>query len=201
MKFFSNITIVTLFLGLFLFSCQSKNTVNQDKTSDIDEMLTQYNIAHLFNDQEADSLLITIVTYMGKRAPLADHNSKFSNEFRYYYQEQAQHFTWCYLHKNADDLYHYYIIRPARSSDENQRGAGGSFRIRNDGQLDEFVEIFNTPVNTNDSLKIIGATLFQEMITTGNVDKYLGKPSMIEWPDDRLRYDKERNEWRYDVQP
>jgi hypothetical protein len=41
--------------------------------------------------------------------------------------------------------------------------------------------------------------LFLEMIKSGNVDKYSGNIEYIEWPDDRLKYDRIRNEWRYDV--
>ncbi len=60
-----------------------------------------------------------------------------------------------------------------------------------------FLELFNTHVFSEDELKVIGLELFSYMTENGHIDMYAGNNLIIEWPDERLQYDKELFEWRY----
>ena len=66
-----------------------------------------------------------------------------------------------------------------------------------DGQITGFQELFNTPVMIEEELEEIGWKLFRSMVENGHVDDFFGNDQFIEWPDERLKYNKELFEWRY----
>ncbi len=141
-------------------------------------------------------LLVDLVTFIGRKPPTATSETRFDPEFRDYYTLYAKEFEIVYYHTKDDSLHLFYLIRPARSPLGNRRGVGGMFRLDN-GQISGFEELFNTPVMEEDRLRDIGRELFEEMLRTGNADRFIGNKEYIEWPDERLRYDKEKFEWRY----
>ncbi len=146
-----------------------------------------------------DTLLVNIVTYIGKKARLADYQTRHNPEHRQFYTQQSKDYKLVYYYITDDSTHYFYIMRPARSLRGNTRGVGGRFRMKKLLTLHDFEELFNTPVLDEQELQMIGKTLFREMLDSGNVDFYMGNKDFIEWPDERLRYDKTRNEWRYDV--
>ncbi len=143
-----------------------------------------------------EDLLIDMVTYIGRKPPLATSETRFEPEFRDYYTTYAKAFEVVYFHVDGDGLHRYYLIRPARSMHGNRRGVGGMFRLEN-GKITDFEELFNTPVMDEDRLREIGLELFEEMRYKSHVDRFLENRDYIEWPDERLSYDKEKFEWRY----
>jgi hypothetical protein len=61
----------------------------------------------------------------------------------------------------------------------------------------EFVEVFNTRVLPEDELWDKGLQLFEHMVANGDVENHPDRQLWVEWPDDRLKYDREKREWRY----
>ena len=161
--------------------------------------MQQYRIENYFTSAQIDTLLTDMVAYIGVKPRTANSQTRFDPEFRQYYIQYANQFKMVYFFVNEEGDYYYYLIRPARSAAGNTRGVGGIFRLENE-KINDFEEIFNTPVFDEEILIEIGATLFFEMIETGNVDQYLGNMLFVEWPDERLKYHKGLNEWRYDVE-
>jgi len=159
----------------------------------------KYSINRYYSSQEQDSLLVKMVTYIGKKPKLADWQTRHEEQYIEYYKNLSKSFKFVYYHITIDSTHYYYLIRPARSTKGNTRGVGGKFQLGENFQLIDFEEIFNTPILLEQDLVEVGRTLFVELITTGNIDRYLNNRSLIEWPDDRLRYDRVRKEWRYDV--
>jgi len=153
-----------------------------------------------FTGSQRDTLMTDMVTLIGRKPKTADWETRHEPQHRAFYIEQTRQFHMTYFDKNADETYYFYMIRPARSPQGNTRGVGGMFTLNSDGKIEYFEELFNTPINNTEELKQIGCTLFTEMTATGSVDKYLWNRDMIEWPDDRLKYDKVKREWRYDVE-
>lgn len=159
----------------------------------------EYSIDNYYHDNQKDTLLVNIVTYIGYKPTLTDYQTRHQPEHRKFYTEQSGRYNIQYYYISDDSTHYYYLIRPARSPRGNQRGVGGRFKITAHLKLYDFEEIFNTPVLPEENLIDIGKILFHEMINSGNVDKYSGNIEYIEWPDDRLKYDRIKNEWRYDV--
>jgi len=164
----------------------------------VEQAKNKYDVARYFPDGTADSLLANMITFIYKRPTTAINRDRTLPEFRAYYVAQLPLFTHTYHTFTADSTHWYYLIRPARSVEGDLRGVGGRFRTNAQLEMVEFEEVFNTPVMARHDLERVGLMLFEEMVTTGNVDRYLKDRSLVEWPDDRLKYNKEKREWRYD---
>lgn len=67
-----------------------------------------------------------------------------------------------------------------------------------DGQsISGFEELFNTCVMFEEALLDMGQTLFENMLKRNEMEDLPNREGVIEWPDERLKYDKELFEWRY----
>jgi hypothetical protein len=188
----TNSKIIACILLLTMASCASKQNKNSQEQK-------KHSVLSFHSQQEADSLLVDLVTYIGRKPPLATSISRFDATFRPYYIQYAHEFNMLFYHVSSEGVHHYYLTRPARSVLGNRRGVGGMFRFDKEG-ISQFEELFNTPVSDEETLKQIGEELFAEMVEKGHVDAYAQKKEYIEWPDERLKYNKETNEWRY-VEP
>lgn len=159
--------------------------------------LSKYDPANTFPNATKDTLLANLITFIHKRPEAAINRDRTGPEFRMYFVEQLPRYRLLYHQRATDGTDWYYLIRPARSVHGALRGVGGRFRADEALQLVEFEEIFNTPVLPEQELEDKGRVLFEEMIATGAVDTYANDRLYVEWPDERLKYDKERREWRY----
>jgi hypothetical protein len=143
-----------------------------------------------------DSLKTDMVTYIGKRPRGALQGDRHRPEFRTWFSEMAQQYELMYYYVDENNLHYFYMIRPARNHTGNvNRGIGGMFETDSDLVITRFFEIFNTPIKPLDALREIGLSLFEEMIKTGNVEKWIGNKEYIEWPGIGSRYDETINEW------
>lgn len=170
----------------------------QDRTAErLAEARSRYDAAAYFPGDQRDTMLTNMVTFIYKRPALATQATRTNPEFRPYYVENTRHFRWVYHHMTPDSTHWFYLLRPARSLEGSLRGVGGRFRTNDRLELTAFEELFNTRVLAEDVLLDKGLVLFEEMLSTGTVDAYLEDRGLIEWPDDRLKYDQEMREWRY----
>ncbi len=159
----------------------------------------KYSITRYHSQETIDTLLVNMVTLIGVKPITADWQTRHLPEHRSYYVNHAKQFSFDRYYISPNGVHYFFMVRPARHARGNQRGVGGKFRMNTNLELYEFEELFNTPVMPYDQIIAKGREIFVEMINTGNVDNYVRKKDFIEWPDDRLKYDKQKNEWRYDV--
>ncbi|MBA3900863.1 MAG: hypothetical protein H0X62_11755 [Bacteroidetes bacterium] len=183
------ISFTILVIAIFAVSCKQEHT----------PIKNIYEVEQHYSKQEKDSLLTDLITYIYKKPKGADYETRFEPKYRNWFVQALPLFEFSYYHISEDSTHYYYVIRPARSPKGNTRGVGGKYNLDKNGQITDFEEIFNTPILPVEQLKGRGKHLFEEMIRNNNVEIYAGNPDYIEWPDDRLKYDKEKNEWRYDV--
>jgi len=181
--------IVAVFLmAIFVLSCDYSGC-------------KKYRYDSYFEKSTRDTLLTDMVTFIGPKPRTANYLSRLETQHRGFYIQQTQGFSIEFFYKSAADTFYFYMIRPARSPKGNTRGVGGKFTLNPENySIEHFEEIFNTPIYDRDELKVIGCDLFQELKETGNIERYIFNSDLIEWPDDRLKYDKVRREWRYDVE-
>jgi len=189
--------IIILLSGCSGISHQYTNGAAHDLTADDSILAAQYHIANYFGNQTADTILVNAVAFVGRKPAAATSVTRFNNEFRNYYRDYAKDFYFFLYAITNDSINYFYMIRPARCLEGNRRGVIGSFRIKEDLSLYDFMEIANTKVKPEQELQKAGITLFSELLRTGNIDKYLSDSTLIEWPDERLKYNKSLNEWRY----
>jgi len=194
--------------SLAIVSCSSpeskveENNQTEVKASsefafDYEKASEPYKVEKYFPGDLKDTLLTNMVTFIYKRPTAATNKSRTNAEFRGYYVKNAPLFKYLYHHMDEDSVHYYYLIRPARSVDGDKRGVGGKFKVNSKLELVEFEETFNTIIQSEAELQENGLTLFEELVSRGNVDRYLSDKTLIEWPDDRLKYHIEMREWRY----
>ena len=157
-----------------------------------------YRFNNYYSQQIRDTLLVEMVTLIGKKPKTADYLTRHEPRFRNYYTQLADSFSIVFFHQ-ADDTCYFYMVRPARSVRGNTRGVGGKLTLDADHKIDYFEESFNTPIYPREELERIGWRLFRELIEKRSISGLLWNVDYIEWPDDRLQYDVEKREWRYDV--
>lgn len=160
---------------------------------------TKYDIStYLPNEDRRDSLLTDLITYMYK-APegVRYRKERFDPKHRGYYMKQLPKFTVDKYYVTEDGIHYYFLVRPARNAHGYNRGAGGKFRLNDEGAIYDFEELYNTPMIPDEALLKKGRELFREMVKKGDVAAYIGKKEYVEFPNDRCIYDKEIRDWRY----
>lgn len=190
---------------LYLVSCsgetnnESNNTAEENALQDTQTTeSTDYKDQNKFTADEQDSLLVNLTSFIFAKPDAAQWDTKFELRFRQYFIDNSNQLELIYLKQMADSSYYYYLIRDARDrSGYRNRGVAGRFRMNADMSLYDFEEIINTPAAGHDKLVEMGGLFMDELVQSGNLDKFLDDKTMVEWPDGRLFYSKEKFEWRY----
>lgn len=187
MKRYHFIIILT---GALLAGFYILNLTNQDQK--------KYAVGFHIPADQYDTLLVDMVTYMGVKPRYADHISRHEPQHRSFYIKQAANYHIHNYYICNEGYHYYYMIRPARHHQYEQRAIGGRMKLNDDWEIGEFEELFATIPGETDSLKKLAKELFPAMMNeTANM--FAQYAQWIEWPDERCRYDREKNEWRYDV--
>ncbi len=194
--------MIPMMLLLVISACtteeQEKRAMGDPVTpADVEHVLVHYDVDEYFSGQQKDTLLTNMVTYIYRRPADAKVETRTHPRYRDYYIRSAQEFEYVYHARTEEGVHYYYLIRPARNLERNFRGVGGRFTTNENLELVTFEEIFNTTIMDKQNLREKGLLLFEEMLTTGNVKRYQSDQNLVEWPDHRLKYNKERREWRY----
>ena len=172
--------IFTLLILNSLFSCNTK----KQKISDY------------FTDNQRDSLLTNLITYIYIPAPKATNQTKFQPPFREFYKKNISKFTLQNYYKAEDGWHYFLIIRPVAGGSLFKRGVLGKFKLKENSLMPtDFEEVVNTPHLKEGIVQERGQYLFQELIKNGNLDKQIPMKQYIEWPDEHLAYDKKQHEW------
>lgn len=158
----------------------------------------RYHIDRHIPKEEQDTLIVNIVTLMGVKPRNTNYITRHEPQYRNFYIQQARNYYIYRYFIDEYEMHYFYMIRPARHPLGNRRAIGGKYLLGEDLELLNYQEVFVTQVLEEDYLREIADDLFIALIE-GNIEEYLGNRLIIEWPDDRLKYDKEKQEWRYDV--
>lgn len=169
-----------LLISIFLVSCNSKT-----------QQVNDY-----FTDNQRDSLLTNIITYLYIPAPQANNQTKFDPKFRDFYYQNLSSFKLQNYYQAEDGWNYFLIIRPVSGGALFKRGVLGKFKLKDNSlKPTAFEEVANTPHLAEEIVKERGQYLFQELIKNGNLDKQISMKQYIEWPDKHLTYDKKSNQW------
>jgi len=169
---------VFFFSGFFLLACKDK-----------------YEVQHYHSKAGQDSLLADIITYVYNKPTYATWQNRFEPKYRRYYVSRIKDFQFQHYFIDENNIHYFYLIRPARGPQGNIRGVGGYFKLKSDGKIYSFREVFNTPIDTKEQLEVKGVELFKWMTVHGNVNDYLKNPDYIEWSDKVTYYDTIQYEW------
>jgi hypothetical protein len=174
-------TTLTIFITIIILSCQSRNA--------------KFNI--YLSDNQADSLLINLVTYIHPLAPKATRETKFEPQFRDFYVKNSSKFTLENLQQTPDGWCYFLVIRPVAGGKLFKRGVLGKFKLKENSVMPtDFEEIANTPHLKEGIVQERSQYLFQELVKNGNLNAQMPMKQYIEWPDEHLAYDKKNQEWK-----
>ncbi|MEX1132078.1 MAG: hypothetical protein WEC15_02535 [Flavobacteriales bacterium] len=171
--------------------------VENTRPSAVERAKAEYAVEQYFPGTAKDSLLANMITFIYKRPTSAINLDRTLPQFRTYYLEQLPSFKHAYHTLDGDGTHWFYVIRPARSVDVDKRGVGGWFRTNEAMEMLEFAEVFNTRIMPEHELLDKGLDLFEYMVANGDVENHPQRGPWVEWPDERLKYDREKREWRY----
>jgi hypothetical protein len=171
--------------------------IEETATFDATEALARYDVEKFFSGDSKDTLLANMITFIFKRPPAATPQTRTEPVFRSYYVSNLSLFEYVFHGIGQDSAHYFYLIRPARSVEGTLRGVGGRFTIQGGTELVEFEEILNTHISTRDKLLEYGVRFMEEALVTGGAESMIADREVTEWPDDRLKYHREKREWRY----
>lgn len=180
-------SIITLFLVAGLIGCSKKKT--------------NYNPAGCLSGEQQQNILMSVMHYASKLAPEATHETKFDNQFNWYYERAVNeaHVMFCSFDAK-DSTYHLLIARKARSITPMEEGIAVKLKWKTGHKnLSTYEEIFRTWKMPHDTLAKRGLFLFTTMMTGGDLQLYTSKfqqDRFIEFPDDRFIFDKETRRWK-----
>jgi len=149
------------------------------------------------NEAAQKERMIDIISYIYVAPPGVPTTDRLEPEHRGFYATESAKFQMLHYFVAEDGQHFFYIQRPARNVRNDVRGVGGKFYLNDDGTLRDFEEVFVTPMIPLENVYEIGEMLFEEFVTTGNVESVLGDTNIVEFPDGRAYYSKDKLEWRY----
>lgn len=149
------------------------------------------------NKADQTERMIDIISHIYVAPPGVPTVDRLQAEHRAFYKGESSKFEMLHYLIADDGQHFFYIQRPARNVRNDVRGVGGKFYLAQDGTIKDFQEVFVTPMIPYDNVKEIGEMLFDEFVTTGNVESVLGDAEIVEFPDGRAYYSMEKLEWRY----
>ena len=161
------------------------------------EMVTYREWFDSFEQNEQDTLLTNLATYITRKPATAQTISKFDPMYRSYYVKKRAELEFLFAEKIDGNLY-FYLLRKARDANGiQQRGVGGVFEYGEKGEIINFEELFNTRILDKGELERAGLEFMRALNDDKALADFIADQRIIEWPDGRLFYSKEKHEWRY----
>ena len=106
--------LLILFITAIIISCHSKKLQVND----------------YFSDNQKDSLLTNIVTYLYILAPNATNQTKFEPQFKNFYTKNTSKFDFQNYYQAEDGWNYFLIIRPVAGGSLFKRGVLGKFKLK-----------------------------------------------------------------------
>lgn len=182
MNIFKSLSV--LLLSLFSHSCTTKSDYNPD--------------SHL-SVKEKDNVLVLIIRYIGKAPENVNTTEIFDSKYDAHYLDIASRHRFDQYYIDDKGIHYFLISRPAPSLYEKRVAIGGKLKLKEQGELVEYEEVFRTWKMVPDTLKKRSLFLFDKMVKGESLDLYLTVNSKgveyIEFPDEHNYYDKATRRW------
>ena len=158
-----------------------------------------YDPHEVLSSERYDSVLIEIAPYVIKKPDEFSYKERF--------QRKSQPFYWNFIKVSAGELTYYlqadtathffFSHRDLTSLYEHYRGLGGYYKTDKGGNIIYMNILYHTPRLLKEEMEERGKLLFDEMVSYGNVNKYLGDKSYIDTPNNDFYYNTTLNRWDY----
>ena len=157
-----------------------------------------YSAEHNLTQAEQKKIVDDIIRYTAKLAPLATHESKFSNRFDAYYAAVADDYDLRLYHRDDQGNEYVLVTRKARSLKPMRESIGIKMQRLRDSVV-YYNEAFRTWKMPEGTLEKRFPILFTKMVEGESLEVYYPKSSgdqYIEFPDGRFYFDVQQRRWR-----
>jgi hypothetical protein len=159
----------------------------------------RYNPEKNLTPQELDANLWRMMRYLGKAPEGLTPPERFYPAYDTHYREQMKWHRVDAWYKKGET--HYFLVsRIAPSLTEKRVATGGIVTFNENGDVNQYEEIFRTWKMVPDTLKKRGLILFDKMVKGENLKPYETRFSngidFIEFPDERTYFDKTDKVWK-----
>jgi hypothetical protein len=173
------------------------------KQSQHDEAKSYPPASEILTAEQIEDFKYSIIRFMGKIPPKADHESKFDTIYDDYYRKLAQRHDLEYYTRLGDTVY-FLVTRIAPSMYEKKVAIGGKLIYDKEGDIGYYEEIFRTWRMLVPELKEKSALLYDLMVRGKDLSPYYTANSKgveyIEFPDENVHFDTALRRWVSDRQ-
>jgi hypothetical protein len=99
--------------------------------------------------------------------------------------------------ENDTAKFFFFRYKDLSSLYEHYRGLGGYFRTNEEDSITFINLLYHTPRLTQEEMSKKGEILFREMMSKGNVAKYIGNRKYVHTPNADFYYNTKLNRWDY----
>jgi len=190
-----------IILLLLLISCSeaTENSAQDESLTTLQVLEPKYNnnLSQSLDSIEYNNFITDVSTYVLRKPDAATWYTKFNPEFREYYIEKSKDIEWTADWQLEDTLFGF-LIRDGRSYNGNSNRGVGVKLIMHNSKINFFQEVFVTKVTDRLSIERFGQRFLESIEREEPLEKFIqDNRGIIEWPDDKLFYSLEKNEWRY----
>ncbi|HEY0741961.1 MAG TPA: hypothetical protein VGD40_10885 [Chryseosolibacter sp.] len=174
--------IIFIAIGLAIISCnrgyQAKETLSPERYDETLAQLAPYIIA------KSDEFSFE-QRFLPENKPFYDNFISLTGGELVYFQEVDTASLFFFQYRDLTSLYEHY------------RGIGGYFRTDENGKITFVNLLYHTPRLTSQEILERRKFLFEEMMTKGNVQAYLGNKKFIHTPNNDFYYDTKLSRWEF----
>jgi hypothetical protein len=174
--------IFLVFISLGIASCETK----------------KYSPETYLSEDTKNELLLKILPNFAHLPKGYTYERRFESSLNTFYTEEIKKYKIQHYFISNDSVHYFMVNRPAPSLFEKRLAISGKFKIDQQGKISNYEEIFWTFKMKLPELQEKGQILFNEMVEGGNLAEYMpGKKAeeWIEFPDNRVSYNKEQQKW------
>jgi len=179
--------LFTLLL-LFTFSCG------------IQSQQSDFSADNTLSELEQTDFLSSVIRYLGKLAPRANHQTKYLPEFNDYYDLLAKEHSLDLYHVDETSGVIYFLAsRRAPSLHERRVSTGVVVSLDETGEITYYHEKFRTWKMDPDELSQKSAVLFAAMVKGEDLSSFYainsGEEEYIEFPNEHTQFDTDQRRW------
>lgn len=158
-----------------------------------------YDAQSNLTDAEYQRYLKQLAPYVHKKPDGLTFEDRFHEKAAAYYQQLSDKTDSRITHfvKNDSVSFFFFKYRDLTSLYEHYRGIGGYFKTSPGDTLSLVNLLYHTPRFTAEEMDERSEILFREMVTTGNVQNFIGNRRFIHTPNDDFYYNTTLNRWDY----
>ncbi|MBT1704374.1 hypothetical protein [Chryseosolibacter indicus] len=150
-------------------------------------------------NEEYEEVLMKVAPYVIKKSDDFSYEDRFKPENASYYQRfiEKSKGELKYFKKTDTASIFFFSYKDLSSLYEHYQGLGGYYRTDDKGKITFLNILYHTPRFTKEEQREKDQILFEEMVSKGNVNAYIGNRKFIHTPNKDFYYNTKLNKWDY----